>query len=133
MKEATQVSELDLDHGVKPWIGPNGQIMDRLELHLTYTCPERCVFCSEEHRMNKYRQFPVTWGRVATVLRTHAERGVKAVHLTGGEPTIHSKFLDVLRLAKKLGMRTSVGTIGTMLSRPDFADQALPFLDEALF
>ena len=39
----------------------------------------------------------------------------------------------VLRLAKKLGMRTSIGTIGTMLARPDFAAKALPFLDEALF
>ena len=116
-----------------PWIGPNGEKMERLELHLTYTCPERCVFCSEDHRMTKYKQFPVTWGRVATVLRRHAENGVKNIHITGGEPTIHPRFIDVLRLSKKLGMRTSVGTIGTMLSRPEFAKEALPFLDEALF
>lgn len=116
-----------------PWIGPQGQRMERLELHVTYTCPERCLFCSEDHRMAAFRPFPVTWGRVATVLRTHAARGVRAVHLTGGEPTIHPRFVDILRLAKKLGMRTSVGTIGTMLSRPDFAHDALPWLDEALF
>ncbi|HHO49597.1 MAG TPA: radical SAM protein [Deltaproteobacteria bacterium] len=117
----------------EPWIGPAGQRMERLELHVTYTCPERCLFCSEEHRMASFRRLPVTWGRVATVLRTHAARGVRAVHLTGGEPTIHPRFVDILRLAKKLGMRTSVGTIGTMLSRPDFARRALPLLDEALF
>lgn len=107
--------------------------MRRLELHLTYTCPERCVFCSEEHRMARFKQFPVTWGRAATILRQHASRGVQNVHFTGGEPTIHPRFVDVLRLAKKLGMRTSIGTIGTMLSRPGFAEQALPYLDEALF
>ena len=133
MRTDTQISELGLTEGSTPWIGPNGQIMERLELHLTYTCPERCVFCSEEHRMKAYKPFPVTWGRVATILRTHAERGVNAVHLTGGEPTIHPRFIDVLRLSKKLGMRTSVGTIGTMLQRPNFADEALPHLDEALF
>ncbi|HEV8244869.1 MAG TPA: radical SAM protein [Polyangiaceae bacterium] len=116
-----------------PWIGPKGQVMDRLELHLTYSCPERCTFCSEEHRMRDYRRFPVTWGRVATVLRAHASRGVKSVHLTGGEPTIHPDFVDVLILAKKLGMRTSVGTIGTMLCQESFAARALPYLDEALF
>ncbi len=116
-----------------PWIGPNGQIMERLELHLTYTCPEKCVFCSEEHRMKKFRKFPVTWGRVARVLRLHAERGVRAVHFTGGEPSIHPRFVDVLRLAKKLKMRTSIGTIGTMLSRPEFAKKVFPYLDEALF
>ncbi len=116
-----------------PWIGPQGQRMQRLELHLTYTCPERCVFCSEEHRMKAYRPYAVTWGRVATVLRTHAERGVKNLHLTGGEPTIHPKFVETLQLAKKLGMRTSVGTIGTRLSEQAFAARALPHLDEALF
>jgi MoaA/NifB/PqqE/SkfB family radical SAM enzyme len=133
MSHASQISELGLSAEATPWIGPNGAVMERLELHLTYTCPERCVFCSEEHRMKSFKPFPVTWGRVATVLRTHASRGVTAVHLTGGEPTIHPRFIDVLRLSKKLGMRTSVGTIGTMLQRPAFADEALPFLDEGLF
>ena len=132
-RHETQVSELDLPKDATPWIGPNGVVMERLELHLTYTCPERCVFCSEAGRMRDYKAFPVTWGRVAKILRLHAERGVKAVHLTGGEPTIHPRFIDVLKLAKKLGMRTSVGTIGTMLKRPDFAEQCLPYLDEALF
>jgi MoaA/NifB/PqqE/SkfB family radical SAM enzyme len=116
-----------------PWIGPDGRVMRRLELHITYTCPERCVFCSEAHRMQQFGRFPVTWGRIATVLRTHATRGVRNLHLTGGEPTIHPRFVDVLKLAQKLGMRTSVGTIGTMLSRPAFAEAALPHLNEALF
>lgn len=130
---ATQEREIDLPPGSRPWIGAKGQVMRRLELHLTYHCPERCLFCSEEHRMQQFRAFPVSWGRVATVLRQQAERGVRAVHLTGGEPTIHPRFVEVLELAHKLGMRTSVGTIGTMLCRPDFAARALPHLDEALF
>ncbi len=129
---ATQTTELDALPGDTPWIGPKGQVMRRLEMHLTYHCPERCVFCSEDHRMTQYNRFPVTWGRVAKVLRMHAERGVQNIHITGGEPTIHPRFIDVLRLAKKLGMRTSIGTIGTMLSRPAFAAAAVPFLDEAL-
>ena len=116
-----------------PWIGPAGQVMRRLELHLTWTCPERCVFCSEDHRMAAYSPFVATWSRLAQVLARHAERGVRAVHLTGGEPTIHPQFIDLLRLAKRLGMRTSVGTIGTMLDRPEFAAEAVPLLDEALF
>lgn len=130
---ATQTTELDAPPNTTPWIGPQGQPMRRLELHLTYHCPERCVFCSEDHRMTQYNRFPVTWGRVARILRTHAERGVQSVHITGGEPTIHPRFIDVLRLARKLGMRTSIGTIGTRLSQRDFAEAAVPYLDEALF
>jgi MoaA/NifB/PqqE/SkfB family radical SAM enzyme len=116
-----------------PWIGPSGQRMRRLELHVTYTCPERCVFCSEDHRMKAYNPFPVTLGRVVRILREHAERGVEAVHLTGGEPTIHPDFVDILKVAKKLGMRTSMGTIGTGLANPAFAERAMPYLDDVLF
>lgn len=117
-----------------PWIHPvTGHPMRRLELHVTYHCPERCVFCSEEGRMAAYNAFPVTFGRVARVLREQAGRGVDAVHFTGGEPTIHPQFPEILQLAKKLGMRTSIGTIGTRLADADFAARALPYLDEALF
>lgn len=128
----TQQSEVGAATDATPWIGPNGRTMERLELHLSYHCPERCVFCSEAHRMERFDGLPVTWGRVARVLRLHAARGVRAVHLTGGEPTIHPRFVDTLRLARRLGMRTSVGTIGTRLCRPDFASQALPLLDLVL-
>lgn len=124
---------MEKDTSTTPWIGPQGQVMERLELHLTYQCPERCVFCSEEHRMAAYEKFPVTWGRVAKVLRLHASRGVKNVHFTGGEPTIHPRFVETLRLARKLGMRTSIGTIGTRLANRSFAARAVPWLDEALF
>ncbi len=117
-----------------PWIHPTtGQVMRRLEFHVTYHCPERCVFCSEDHRMGAFNRFPVTFGRVARVLREQAQRGVESVHFTGGEPTIHPQFVEILALAKKLGMRTSIGTIGTRLADPAFADRAMPLLDEALF
>ena len=130
---ATSQTPTSTEARATPWIGPEGQVMRRLELHLTYTCPERCVFCSEDHRMRDFRAFPVTWGRVATVLRTHASRGVTHIHLTGGEPSIHPRFLDVLRLSKRLGLSTSIGTIGTMLKRPELAREAMPLLDQALF
>ena len=124
---------MDEPDSERPWIGPHGQPMRRLELHLTYDCPERCVFCSEEHRMQAYGDFKVTWGRVAKTLRLHASRGVRNVHFTGGEPTIHPKFVEICMLARKLGMRTSIGTIGTRLARRAFAERAVPWLDEALF
>lgn len=117
-----------------PWLHPDtGRPMRRLEFHITYHCPERCTFCSEAGRMAAFEAFPVTFGRVARVLREQAERGVEAVHFTGGEPTIHPQFIEILQLAKKLGMRTSIGTIGTRLADPAFAARAVPLLDEALF
>jgi MoaA/NifB/PqqE/SkfB family radical SAM enzyme len=118
----------------EPWLHPRtGRPIRRLELHITYTCPEACTFCSEEHRMRDFRAFPVTFGRAARVLREQAARGVQAVHLTGGEPTIHPQFVAILAVAKRLGMRTSIGTIGTRLADPVFAAEVGNLLDEALF
>lgn len=116
-----------------PWIGPEGQRMRRLELHITYTCPERCLFCSEDHRMARFNPYPVTLGRVVRILREHAARGVEAVHFTGGEPTVHPDFLEILQTARQLGLRTSMGTIGTGLANPSFAARAMPYLDDVLF
>ncbi|MFH2009456.1 MAG: radical SAM protein [bacterium] len=115
------------------WIGPDGQPMRRLELHLSYACPQHCWFCSEEQRLREHREHTVTWGRIARTLREHRERGVTSVHLTGGEPTIHPRFGDALALARKLGMRTSVGTNGHTLCREEAARAALPLLDEVMF
>lgn len=115
------------------WLGPGGQRMRRMELHLMYTCVQGCQFCSERERMNRFVEYEVTWGRVARVLRDYAEHEIEAVHFTGGEPTLHPRFVDILRLAKKLGLRTSVGTNGAMLCRPELARQAVPLLDEILF
>lgn len=83
--------------------------------------------------MEQFREFPVSYGRVVTVLRRHVERGVRSVLLTGGEPTIHPRFLDILTVARKLALRTSTSTNSVMLSREDFARQALPSLDECMF
>lgn len=83
--------------------------------------------------MQAYAAFPVTWGRVASILREQAKRGIESVHFTGGEPTIHPQFVEILQLARRLGLRTSIGTIGTRLATPEFAATAMPFLDEALF
>ena len=88
MSEDTQISELGLAEDA-PVDRPNGKVMERLELHLTYTCPERCVFCSEADRMKRYKQFPVTWGRIATILRTHAERVRASTSPVVSRPFIH--------------------------------------------
>jgi MoaA/NifB/PqqE/SkfB family radical SAM enzyme len=127
------VSARPAANGAPPWIGPDGQRVERLELHLSYRCPNRCRFCSEADRLGAYRDYPVSWGMVATVLRRHAERGVSKLHLTGGEPTIHPRLVDALTMARKLGMSTSVSTNGVMLCREPFAREVVPLLDDCMF
>ena len=126
------MSDDERDDGSAPWLGPAGQRCERLELHLSYACPNRCRFCSEAHRLERHQSHPVSLAQVTTVLRKHLGRGVRHVHLTGGEPTVHDDFPRVLAIAKKLGLHTSVGTNGVMLAQEDFARRVLPLLDHVM-
>ncbi|MBW2459456.1 MAG: radical SAM protein [Deltaproteobacteria bacterium] len=117
----------------RPWVGPQGARTERLELHLSYRCPNRCRFCSEAHQLAQFGQLSISLSQVKAVLRRHLARGVRSLHLTGGEPTVHPDFVEVVTLAKQLGMTTSVGTNGVMLCEQSFASQALPHLDEVMF
>jgi len=83
--------------------------------------------------MRRDRAYEVTWSRIRQTLTLHAQRGIKSLHLTGGEPTVHARFVDTLSLARRLAMRTSTGTNGYRLSDPKLARAALPLLDEVMF
>jgi MoaA/NifB/PqqE/SkfB family radical SAM enzyme len=105
-------------------------VFKRLEFHLTYTCPQACVFCSEEERMDAYKDHPVSLREAATVLAEKRREGFDHVTFTGGEPTIYPHFDKLLRFSKKIGYRTYATTNGNTLAFPSFVRKALPYLDE---
>lgn len=105
---------------------------ERLELHLTYTCTAKCTFCSEDGRMRAYRRAPVDARLVRGVLRAWVPRGVRHVHFTGGEPTLHPDLPALLALCRRVGLKTSMGTNGHRLADPGYAAQVVPNLDEVM-
>ena len=115
---------------LRPARRTRGRRPSRLEFHLSYACDNRCEFCSEDDRLTRWRDSPVTAREARRTLRSHALAGGEHVLFTGGEPTLHSAFPFALRLARELGMRAAVGTNGQRLSAPGFAARILPHLDE---
>lgn len=105
---------------------------ERLELHLTYRCTARCRFCSEADRMRRFEDHPVSVRDVVTVLREWVPRGVRHVHFTGGEPTLHRDLPEILACCRRLGLRTSLGTNGWRLADADYAARVLPEIDELM-
>ncbi len=105
---------------------------ERLELHLTTICTSRCTFCSEADRMRTWRRFPVDARAVRQVLREWVPRGVKHVHFTGGEPTLHRDLPALAALCHRSGLRTSIGTNGWRLADAAYAARLLPHLDDVM-
>jgi len=107
--------------------------MKRLEFHITYICNHACIFCSEDDRMQKYHDSPLTEIQVRTILVDRAKKGYNHVNFTGGEPSLFPNFLKLLAFAKKLGYKIYVGTNGTLFANEDFAQKALECIDELSF
>jgi len=104
--------------------------VERLELHLSYTCAQSCAFCSESGRMARYRRHPVSLREAVSALARKRREGCRHVTLTGGEPTLHEDLPEVLAAAKKLGYTTYITSNGTRLEDKAYAGLVLPLLDE---
>lgn len=102
----------------------------RLELHLSYTCGQRCVFCSESVRMDRWRHAPLRGEEISAVLLARRKAGFNHVTFTGGEPTAHPLLPAALAAARKLGFNTYLTTNGGRFAEEAYAREVLPLVDE---
>ncbi|MEK7383647.1 MAG: radical SAM protein [Elusimicrobiota bacterium] len=102
----------------------------RLELHLSYTCGQRCAFCSESLRMARWRHAPLKGEEVSAVLLARRKEGFDHVTFTGGEPTAHPLLPAALGAARKLGFKTYLTTNGGLFAQEPYAREVLPLVDE---
>ena len=97
----------------------------RLLLEPTTGCNHRCVMCWD-HSPRLAKQTPswhMPFDRVAALLREMAAMGTEEVWLAGrGEPLVHPKAKDILKLIGDLGMRSIITTNAGVLTE-ELADQ----------
>lgn len=78
---------------------------------LTRRCPIRCTYCpSPQHEDYE----PLTLDQVDFIFEDMADCGIFEVRFTGGEPTMHSQFAEIVELAARKGFFISLGTSGCM-------------------
>ena len=101
-------------------------------VRLTRYCNQRCLFC-----LDRFAQtggvLPLDFLR--RDLARGRKRGLRRVVLSGGEPTIHPDFLDIVRMARELGYRhIQTITNGRRFFYPGFLREAAAAgLDEVTF
>jgi MoaA/NifB/PqqE/SkfB family radical SAM enzyme len=102
----------------------------RVELFIASGCNLHCSFCCESERIAKKSFMP--WPELEAKLRAAKEAGTGLVQFMGGEPTLHPRFTDALRLCRSLGMRSYTITNLLRWERRDFAEEVGPLLDEVM-
>ena len=102
-------------------------------VRLTAACNSKCVFCldaeAQDGRILPFEDI------VAELRRGRDDKAATRVVLSGGEATIHPRFVDAVRVSKELGYRwVQTVTNGQMLARKDFFRAAVDAgLDEITF
>ncbi len=102
------------------WVDSFGRRINYLRISVTDRCNLRCVYCMPKdglHWQNRADQLTVD--EIAHVVEVAARGGVNRVRLTGGEPLVHPRIVDlVLRIASVPGIEdVSLTTNGMLLER----------------
>lgn len=77
-----------------------GRHIHYLRISLTDACNLRCVYCMPEHMTFKRREELLTDEEILRLVRVFADLGVDKIRLTGGEPTIRPRLVELVRRIK---------------------------------
>lgn len=83
--------------------------------NITRTCNLRCVHCYSDSMASKYPG-ELDWNQMQSVVRDLADYEVPSLLLSGGEPTIHPRFFDLVDLATAQGLKLTISTNGTLIT-----------------
>ncbi len=88
--------------------------------NITRTCNLRCVHCYSDSEAVAYPG-ELDWPRMAALVGELADYGVPGLLLSGGEPMVHPRFDDLLRMACGLGLKVTISTNGTCITAANAA------------
>ena len=84
---------------------------------LTTTCPNECPWCFARPKMDAYTAKGVTemsWDDFLQVVDFYERSGMRQMNLLGGEPTRHSRLIDILAFLESKQFSVQITTNGIM-------------------
>lgn len=83
--------------------------------NITRTCNLRCIHCYSDSNAMQYPG-ELTWEQMEKVVEDLAAYQVPSLLLSGGEPMIHPRFFDLVRIASDAGLKLTISTNGTLIT-----------------
>lgn len=92
-------------------------------IRLTRRCNNNCVFCLDKEAHNG--SF-ISMDVIRRQLKQGREQGIKKLILSGGEPTLHPDYLEIIKYARSIGYN-GIQTVsnGRMFAYKNFLQQAV--------
>jgi len=83
--------------------------------NITRTCNLRCVHCYADSNAELYTG-ELDWEQCCSVIDDLADYKVNALLLSGGEPLVHPRVVDILKRATGRGLKVTISTNGTRIT-----------------
>jgi MoaA/NifB/PqqE/SkfB family radical SAM enzyme len=100
------------------------------DLKLGYSCNNDCIHCviADNREALQQRAVPIdlTPEEAVALLMGYKQQGASRIVFTGGEPTIRSDFIDLVRRADACGFAIGIQTNGRALASEDLCDELWP-------
>jgi MoaA/NifB/PqqE/SkfB family radical SAM enzyme len=84
---------------------------------LTTHCPNACEWCFARPKMDEYRArgiHEISWDDFLVIVDFYERSNLYQMILLGGEPGLHSRFLDIVNLLREKKFSVLVGTTGIL-------------------
>lgn len=86
--------------------------------NVTYGCNNNCVFCYSHNTTHKAKTYKeLSCGEFSAYLKDSRVKPEDRVIINGGEPTLHSQLVELLKLLDEIGCETLIYTNGRQLSK----------------
>ena len=93
--------------------------MKNAYLAICYSCNERCSYCpcSKQEKQDK---LITPLSDLKTAIAQFAVEGITDITISGGEPTLHPDFIDIIDYSQRCGLQVTVLSNGERFSNIDF-------------
>jgi len=98
--------------------------MERVDIKVGFNCNNHCVFCVQGRKRETLPS--KSKKEVVNSLQEAFAAGKREVVFTGGEPSLHTNFLELIAAAKKIGFEEiQIQSNGRIFAYPDFCVRAI--------
>jgi len=94
--------------------------LKEIDLFITEKCNLQCSFCSINADFNSKNE--LKYETVKEFIEFCKKKGVTDIHITGGEPTLHSNYKEIIQLILKNKIDARLITNGLVVTKDDLAD-----------
>lgn len=88
-------------------------MLKEVSIEIIRKCPNNCIHCSS--LSTEYCSEILDYELFVSVVRNAAELGAKTICLSGGEPFLHSRIIEMVKFVATLGLQTFIYTSGIVL------------------